>query len=247
MRPLIGILSTFDETDTKIKRAYADSVLRAGGLPIIIPISYEKEVVIQTIERIDGVILPGGPDVDPSLFNEEPIPQINIFNPILDSFQKNVVDAAISKKIPIFGICRGMQFLNVYFGGSLYQDIKSQCSNSNQIKHQQTGLRYVSTHFINIEKNSLMHKLLGNEKIRVNSLHHQAIKDIASCFKATATSSDGIIEAVEINNDLPIYGVQWHPEEATAHNFDDFLPLFKYLVEKGIEYISKKEKGLIEK
>ena len=241
MKPIIGILSTYDLTNTQIRREYPESILLAGGIPIIIPVLKDSDDVNAVIQRIDGLLIPGGPDIDPNLYDEEPNPQINNFNFILDNFQQLILNAALEKKIPIFGICRGLQILNVYFGGSLYQDIKSQNSNvPNLIKHQQTGLRYALTHFVTIETDSLLMKLLGKERVRVNSLHHQAVKKLADGFKVTARSSDGIIEAIEKIDNSDIYAVQWHPEEPTAHEILDFLPLFKYLVERATSFMNSR-------
>lgn len=244
MMPLIGIPSNFDADFIQLRKAYCDSLYRVGGLPVIIPITHDKNIVKQFVSKVDGILMAGGPDVDPSMYGEDPIPQIGPFNDTLDIFQKLVLDEAVLQKLPIFGICRGIQIMNVYFGGTLIQDIKTQIkdiNNSNDtkygIKHAQTGLRYPHSHSINIEKDTLLYRLFGNkESVRVNSLHHQAIKDLAKCFKVNARANDGVIEAVEKIDDPRIFAVQWHPEEATARGSDDFLPLFRYLVEKSSEF-----------
>ena len=239
MMPLIGVPTNFDEVYTQLRKTYCDSLYRAGGLPVIIPLTLDKNIIHQYVSKVDGILMAGGPDVDPSMYGEDPIQQIGSYNETLDIFQKLVLDEAVSQNLPIFGICRGIQIMNVYFGGTLIQDIKTQTQG---IKHTQTGLRYPHSHSINIEKDTLLYKLLGNkETVRVNSLHHQAIKDLAKCFKVNARANDGIIESVEKIDDPRVYAVQWHPEEATAHGSDDFLPLFKYLVDKSSEFAQNRD------
>lgn len=240
MMPLIGIPTNFDEVNTQIRKTYCDSLYRVGGLPVLIPFTLDKTIIQQFVGKVDGILMAGGPDVDPSMYGEDPMPQIGPFNEDLDFFQKLVLEEAVSRKLPIFGICRGIQIMNVFFGGTLIQDIKTQVKDG--IKHAQTGLRYPHSHSINIEKDSLLYKLLGNkESVRVNSLHHQSIKDLAKCFKVNARANDGVIESVESIEDKRIFAVQWHPEEATAHGSDDFLPLFKYLVDQSIEFAKNRD------
>lgn len=240
--PLIGIPTNYDEVFTQIRKAYCDSLYRVGGLPVIIPFTLDKKIIKEFVSKVDGILMSGGPDVDPSMYGEDPIPQIGPFNKSLDIFQRLVLEEAVARKLPIFGICRGIQIMNVYFGGTLIQGIKTQVKDTDSktglgIKHAQTGLRYPHSHSVNIEKDSLLYRLLGNkESVRVNSLHHQAIKDLAKCFKVNARSNDGVIESVESIEDPRIYAVQWHPEEATARGSDDFLPLFKYLVDQSAEF-----------
>lgn len=247
--PLIGIPSFFDETNTQIKRAYADSIYKAGGLVVVIPYSTEKSIISDVVARVDGILIPGGPDVDPSLYGEEPIPQIGAFNILHDRFYIFVIEAAIAQHIPIFGICRGLQILNVYFGGSLIQDIemyrkthpqkqKDQLNpddpSNTGIKHLQNGLRFTPSHSVTIDKDSNIYKLLGGkDKVRVNSLHHQAIKVLSPQLKVTSRAPDGIIESVEKVDDPTIFAVQWHPEEVTSHGVDDFINFFKYLVDEA--------------
>ena len=136
----------------------------------------------------------------------------------------------VERGIPLLGICRGHQLLNVAFGGTLYQDIPSQVRSDKPIKHSQRAPRYYGTHMITIEAGSLLSKQIGVDKVAVNTFHHQAVKDVAPGFKITARASDGVVEAIEKIGSDKIFGVQFHPEGFTAEGIDTFLGIFQYLV-----------------
>ncbi len=149
-----------------------------------------------------------------------------------------LIKMAVEKGLPLLGICRGEQLLNVVFGGTLYQDIPSQAKDS-YVKHRQQAPSSYGTHSISIEKGSILNKVLGTERAVVNSFHHQAVKDPAPGFKVIARAADGIIEGIQMNE--KVFGLQFHPEGFVANGDDTFLPIFQYFVEKANEYQSGKK------
>mgnify|MGYP002932243612 FL=1 len=183
---------------------------------------------IQTqVNILDGLIVTGGIDVNPMIYNENPEPLQGNSSLDRDYYEMRVLKYANEKQIPIFGICRGIQMLNVYFKGSLYQDL-SYCKR-NVIKHAQQEKRENPSHKIHIEKDSFLYPSLSDEAY-VNSFHHQAIKDLAPNFKVVAKAPDGIIEAIE-HESLPIYAVQFHPE-ALSHKYGEMQDIFNVFVKK---------------
>lgn len=224
-KPIIGL--TCNESDRDylpkqfINEAYVNSVIRAGGCPMILPITQDIETIHSQVSILDGLIMTGGIDVNPNMYNENPLPLQGNSSLERDHYEINLLKYADEKQIPIFGICRGIQIINVYFKGSLYQDLSY--SKMNVIKHSQQEKRENPSHKIHIEKNSFLYESLENEAY-VNSFHHQAIKDLAPHFKVVAKASDGIIEAIQ-HESRPIYAVQFHPE-AMSHKYEDMQKIF---------------------
>jgi len=231
-KPIIGISSTWGGgTSTSVPLTYVNSVIRAGGVPLVIPVTSDAELLSRVLETIDGLIMTGGEDIDPlKWFGEEPIPAQGEIVPERDEFDIKLIRMAVEKNIPLLGICRGHQLLNVAFGGTLYQDIPSQVKTDNKIKHSQRAPRYYGTHTITIDKGSLLNKQIGVEKVAVNTFHHQAVKDVAPGFKITARAADGVVEAIEKIGSDRIFGVQFHPEGFTAQGIDTFTGIFEYLI-----------------
>ena len=214
-----------------VNRSYVDSIVRAKGIPTIIPIIEDEEIIKKMLESVDGIIMTGGVDVHPFRFNEEPIEKIGTISAERDDFDFTVMKYAAEMNKPILGICRGIQVINVYFGGTLIQDIPSQ--RSSNILHSQTAEYHVATHKIQIVKDSIIYDMLG-ENSEVNSFHHQAIDKLDKDFKVTATAKDGIVETIEYKKkDSFILGIQWHPELMSAKNvkmqniFDMFVEVCK--------------------
>ena len=205
-----SILSEGSIEKAFVNRTYVDSVVRAGGVPFIMPICEDENIIKKMIENVDGVIMTGGVDIHPFRFNEEPNPKIGEISKERDDFDFLIMKHAFEKNKPIFGICRGIQLINVFFGGTLIQDINSQ-KNTN-ILHSQTAPRDVATHKIKIKKDSVIFDIFG-KSAEVNSFHHQAIGKLSKDFKITSAANDGIIESIEFKKkDRFILGVQWHPE-----------------------------------
>ena len=205
-----SILSEGSIEKAFVNRTYVDSVVRAGGVPFVMPICEDENIIKKMIENVDGVIMTGGVDIHPFRFNEEPNPKIGEISKERDDFDFLIMKHAFEKNKPIFGICRGIQLINVFFGGTLIQDINSQ-KNTN-ILHSQTAPRDIATHKIKIKKDSVIFDIFG-KSAEVNSFHHQAIGKLSKDFKITSAANDGIIESIEFKKkDRFILGVQWHPE-----------------------------------
>lgn len=214
-----------------VNDAYVSAVLNAGAAPVLVPATDCREAVSAVIEDCDGLILTGGCDVSPLEYGQEPAPKLGTVIPRRDRLDRMTCDSAYEKKIPIFGICRGMQFLNVYLGGTLYQDVHYYPHET--IQHSQRSPRGETSHPVVVSENSWLYRVIG-ERILVNSWHHQLINRLAPTLKATAHSSDGVIEAFESIPDPSssfLIGVQWHPEELhsthaeMANLFSSFIDL----------------------
>ena len=229
MKPIIGITMTTNNGQYCINEAYVKSIIQAGGVPVNIPFGVESDVE-RLLEGIDGLLLTGGVDVHPHFFDEEPHIKIGHIMLERDEVELVLTEAALKKTMPIFGICRGIQLLNVALGGTLYQDINSQYEQT-PILHQQNARRREASHYIEIIKGSLLHEIVGKEKIAVNSFHHQALKKVPELFKITAKSSDGIIEAIEMKDYPYCVGVQWHPEEMAIVDDEHAKNLFKSFID----------------
>ena len=237
MKPLIGI-TTFDEdkggvrgTYSIVSNAYANSVIKAGGIPVLIPINKNLEIIRDLIKRLDGLILTGGNEyIQPHLYNRNPTKDIIEINPSRDNIELKLLEEAVLKKIPIFGICRGMQLINVYFGGDLYLNIQLELEEVLGHCPSNTKKNYIY-HEVEIEEGTLLEEIIENKKLGVNTYHSQAIRKVAPNLKVSATCKDGIIEAVEdVKNN--IIGVQWHPE-ALTQEYDKHLLIFKEFIRRS--------------
>ena len=208
MQPLIGITMSYDyiKKSSNVGEKYCFAVEKAGGLPLAIPILKDRQTLKALAKTLSGLVLSGGPDVDPSHFNEKVCP-------LRDETEIYLTKEMTRLSKPVLGICRGMQIINVVMGGSLYQDIPSQIKDP--IQHSQGAPRWHKSHEIEItKKDSILYGITGKDFICVNSFHHQSVKIPAPCCEITAASSDGVIEAMEsVKNGKFLMGVQWHPEE----------------------------------
>ena len=237
--PVIGISGNFREGDCTLAQGYYMSVLEAGGTPVVIP-SYDNEkALVSILDTLDGLVLSGGADIDPDYLGEEPLDCISV-NPRRDAQELMLVRLAVERQIPILGICRGIQMLTAALGGKLYQDIKTQHGRP-CIEHSQTIARGLPSHDVKIEKDSLLHSLMGTETLAVNSFHHQAVKEVPQGFRVTAMSEDGIIEGMESTTYRPILGVQWHPECFILEADRTMMPIFNWLTEQAALFKRAKE------
>lgn len=214
-----------------VYREYTQSVLAAGGVPTAIPVGVKEDAVATLIDRIDGLLVCGGPDIYPPLYGQEMQPGLGVVNHELDEMDFALVRSAVEAKLPVFGICRGIQVIAAAFGGELYQDIDSQFPKD--VLHTQTAANNAFAHRIQIEPNSHLARIVGDQPIWVNSHHHQAVKVPPEGFNAVAWASDHLIEAIE-KTDYPFcLGVQWHPEgtaptdPASQHLFNAFIEAAK--------------------
>ena len=229
LQPVIGITGNFGEETCKLREDYYKAVVQAGGIPVIIPPVNNTDVIINTLEHIDGLLLSGGGDYNPLFCGEEPSPRLGGINCKRDLPELLITQLAYNRQLPILGICRGIQTLAIALGGKVSQDI----SDTAKVKHSQDADRGEPTHSINIEKESTLYHLFDQqETICVNSFHHQAVSDPGQRFHITARATDGIIEAMESQEFKSIIGVQWHPECMGT----DGQPLFRWLVRQANHY-----------
>ena len=226
-RPIIGITGNYDEHTCKLADGYYRSVQKAGGVPVIIPPLSDTDSIINTLEHIDGLLLSGGADYNPLYANEEPIPALHGINSERDLPELLITRLAYNRQIPILGICRGIQTLAMALGGKVLQDI-----GQSGIKHSQDADRSEPTHSVTVEQGSTLFNIYKQEeKLYVNSFHHQAVGDAGPLLRISATAPDGTIEAIESNEYKSILGVQWHPECLA-----EGLPLFQWLVLQATDY-----------
>lgn len=216
-RPRIGIISYLEENKESVFRfrqnmineAYTSALLESGAIPSIIPSIGDKEAIDLLLSSVDGILIPGGADIDPSLYGEESEGLSQKTNKDQDLFQKDIILRALDMHKCIMGICRGHQIVNVTLGGKLFQDIPSQVPNATI--HKDISNAYTTSHAIRIEENSMLRQAVGSAMIKVNTLHHQAVRIPGCKLAASAWAEDGLIEATE-DRERRIITVQWHPE-----------------------------------
>jgi putative glutamine amidotransferase len=240
--PVIGVTATLREDVDRVAERplgkfvradmdYVEGVADAGGVPVVLPPVVGARAADALLDGIDGLVLSGGSDLDPGYYGEESVPELGVTLPARDAFEMALLEHALRRQVPIFGICRGMQILNVALGGTLYQDLPSQMDHMVLLGHRQVTPKWQPTHEVEVDEGSGVAKILGTDELKVNSYHHQAIKDLASGLVAVAYSPDGVIEAVE-SGDLSkrwMIGVQWHAEAMR-----DAGPEHRYLFEAHV-------------
>jgi len=218
MRPVIGLSDTYKDGVSTVPRTYIEAVMAAGGLPVIIPLMQDEKKLNELLESLDGVIFTGGGDFDPAYYHETPIPQNGRINAPRDAFDIRLLQIAVEKGVPVLGICRGLQLINIAFGGSLYQDLPAQFP-VKQIAHRQKMPASNPSHTVNVLSGTEFSKIVGNKPLYVNSAHHQAVKALAPGFKIAGKSPDGVVEAIEqIDDKQWVLGVQFHPEALYARD-----------------------------
>lgn len=256
-RPVIGITANYVDGDATLRDRYYSQVVRAGGIPVIIPPVDDKDVIVNTLDHIDALLLTGGGDHNPLWFGQEPSPLLHSINATRDLPELLITRLAFNRQIPMLGICRGLQTLALALGGGVAQDISeleheavpseategtvgeagaalAQRGVVRTIKHSQDADRSLATHSVSLSPQSMLALIYATDgkepnTLCVNSFHHQAVSHGGPRFKATAWAPDGVIEALESTEMKPILGVQWHPEWLG----DDGLPLFRWLVEQA--------------
>lgn len=253
--PRIGISANRKDGLSCIADTYVQSVLAAGGAPVLIPVLTDIEALTVLVEDLDGLIMSGGGDINPLYLKEEPIPQLQDVDTVRDEYDLILLRLATNRQIPVMGICRGHQLVNVAFGGSMYQDIYSQaispsndtaqavagseCSASvsssgrTLLKHSQKMPREQVSHSVILtEGNTRLRSLLSSDRLAVNSFHHQAVDQVAPGFIATAVAPDGINEGME-HTEKNIFSVQWHPEALASNGDEEMLALFRHLIKSA--------------
>jgi len=215
-----------------VNNHYADSMMKVGVTPIILPLTTDEGIIANYIDIIDGLILTGGDDINPNLFGEEFFPETQVPDLERDIFEMSLVKFAMKKKVPILGICRGMQLINVYFKGTLYQDLKY--NKEIKLKHLQGMARpSIPVHKVIFGENSDLRELFS-ETLYVNSFHHQGVKKVGENLKIVAKSTDNLVEGIEyVADDQFILGVQRHPEMMYSNGDNkDMEKLFHYFIKK---------------
>ena len=208
---VIGITPSLDDQGMMyVNRDYIQSVLRAGAAPAVLPLTEDEHVQIALLTRLDGLLLSGGPDVDPVLYGEEKLPCCGEILAVRDAMELSLFRKALKSGLPVLGICRGLQVMNVALGGTLYQDIATQLPGA--IKHPRHDTPRDKVHEVTVTEHSGLHRITGLTQFGVNSRHHQGVKRLANGLAATAYSEDGLIEAFEYPAEKFVMAVQWHPE-----------------------------------
>jgi putative glutamine amidotransferase len=203
-----------DTNRVRLTAAYVTALENAGLVPLIVPPLANVEAAAAVLDSVAGLVLTGGEDVDPARYGEKRHEKVRSVNAARDATESALIEEAKARGKPVLAICRGIQMLNVALGGTLVQDIQSQCNTS--IAHDEEAARDSRSHEIDIEPGSLIAKAVGAEHVTVNSFHHQSVKRVADGLRVTARSPDGIIEGLEsTDEDWWVMAVQWHPEEMT--------------------------------
>lgn len=227
-RPLIGLTADHSDLDATLRDRYYKQIVAAGGTPVIIPPVADKEVIVNTLEQLDGLILTGGADYNPLWMGEEPSTHLHGINRERDLAELLTARLAFNRQIPTLGICRGIQTLAIALGGKVAQDIQEAASPGTVIiKHAQDADRSEPTHSVRIADGSILSGIYEGETIHVNSFHHQAVAQPGPHFHITATAPDGTVEAIESTEHKAVMGVQWHPEWLE----EEGRRLFKWLVD----------------
>jgi len=212
MKPKIGIVSDINVLNNcyNLNSCDVNAIIEAGGVPIIIP--YDLDSIDDYLSIVNGIYFAGGGDVNPIILNEDPHKNIGYICPERDLFELELYKRAFLKKIPMIGICRGAQIINIAAGGTIFQDLNTQVDN--HICHKQLSPTPLSSYFhtVSLEQGTILHSIYESPSIYTNSYHHQSIKSPATDFIVSASTSDGVIEAIEYTGDFFILGIQWHPE-----------------------------------
>lgn len=228
--PRIGISANRKDGQTCLAETYIQSVIQAGGAPVVIPATTDLRVLTAVVQDLDGILMSGGGDINPLFVSEEPLPALQDVDTLRDRYDLLLIRLASNRQIPLMGICRGHQMLNVVFGGTLYQDIYSQ-ADMDVIKHSQKMAREEASHTVHLEDGCV---------IAVNSFHHQAVKDVAPEFVQTAVAPDGINEGMR-HPEKSVFSVQWHPEAMAIHGDEEAQALFNHFIEEARIFRQAKE------
>ncbi len=246
MKPIIGITANYSTKDTfgisegigAIKQEwqlladdYIYSIEAAGGIPVILPVLKDLDILSDLLNRLDGIIFTGGKDIDPNFYGQYPTKELGQLIPERDRFEIELAKLALSKSdIPILGICRGCQLLTVATEGTLFQDMKYQ--KSTLFNHAcMNSPKHHPIHTAKVDANSLIHDVFNKDQLNVNSFHHQAVDQLGKGFRVTMSADDDTVEAIEMSPDRYVVGIQWHPEMMTKEH-PEYLKIFTDFVKR---------------
>jgi putative glutamine amidotransferase len=261
MKPIIGISAKYSKNEQVgllseqgvqgeewhlISNGYIRSVTDAGGIPVILPIYSDPEQVLKVLPLLHGILLSGGSDISPSVYGETAIDAVGETNALLDAMELGICKEILGKsELPVLGICRGLQIINIAFGGTLYQDLSESTAPSHPSLGDLTP-RWTIAHEVQIEEKSLLNRIVGKKNLNVNSFHHQSVRTPGKGLKISARSADGTIEAMEGTGKAFLLGVQWHPEMMAPDDSisdPDSKELFRYFNHQSAEYAATKTKS----
>jgi len=217
-RPSIGVTPDVEEAPRGeaharyvLKSPYAEAVFRAGGLPLVLPVTTDPTLIDALLDRISGLVVTGGAfDVPPEAYGEAPREGLGTLKPGRTQFETLLLQGALRRNLPILGVCGGMQLLNVVSGGTLVQDIQRELPDARN--HEQANDRTQPSHPVEVQEGTLLAELLGKGQLMVNSTHHQSVGKLGEGLMVCAEAPDGVVEAIESNRGMFALGVQWHPE-----------------------------------
>ena len=214
-QPLIGIVPLIDYQRDSLWMlpGYLNGIIRAGGVPVMLPLTSDPDVLYRAMDVCSGFLLTGGQDVSPQLYGDRPLPQCGEVSPERDAMETMLLQKALESDKAVLGICRGIQFLNVYCGGTLWQDLQTQ--RPSDTEHHMSPPYVRTVHRVSIIPDTMLHQILGCMELNVNSYHHQAIKKLGGGLQTAAVSEDGLFEGVVMPLHRFVCAVQWHPEFAS--------------------------------
>lgn len=220
MKPVIGLIPLYDDEKQSywMLPGYMKAVEACGGLPIMLPYTVDELELLEAYELCDGILFTGGHDVSPSVYKEKKAAACGISCPVRDEMESFILKQCINDNKPLLGICRGIQFINAYLGGSLYQDLPTEFESG--VEHHMTPPYDKAAHKVRVLENNLLADIIGAGIHEVNSYHHQAIKKLSEVVEKLAVSEDGLVEAISVLGQKFALAVQWHPEFSYKANED---------------------------
>ena len=232
MKSVIGVTPSFDQEHHRyqLNNDYMQAVLRAGAVPLTLPLTEDPQVLDEAFSHLDGLLLTGGADPDPSLYGEETMPVCGKTDAVRDAAEMYLIKKCVRENTPFLAVCRGFEIMIAAAGGTLYQDIETQRPDS--VFHPRYEVPADEVHSVTLKEGTLLYELCGQKEIRVNSRHHQGAKNVPSILTVSGTAEDGLPEGVELAGHPFAVGIQWHPETLAA-NHPEAQALFDALVRQA--------------